>query len=543
MATKKTIDLNSKRVGVIRTVETPLGFFVLVVLVIEAIFGIASSFCPDPQRSWLIAAMIILIFCLIAIVAFLAYFRPEALRGQRGPDSPLQSNEETQRLEVTRISSVAVEPAVSSKDKETATFMKRGYPRSQHPEFFSEVEKIVPHAKRIKLVATGLNLIWEKHILDMMLQRAQTGDAEVTICLGNPYSPHVEDRLIEEEIGDNRPPVGREGIIKSAEALVERLARAGNPTNFKVLLFEHYPTFATLIFDDEIFIYPYAYQVLGNLSPIFHLIDDGGEVANFFVRNVTRIITDAVPARDVLLRRKTSNYFSDSWIAAAVYIVPEENDAFYRLGSEILGYDIRKGQIVECGRFEKLRPYVGVASEFGFHATLADALYFATQSEINRVEAELRMLAKDFCPFLLSGLCIVDGIDERGDIVIGCEDLSGTLEALHHEIVNRVYKTAISSYYTSVRNREPFVTEKERHNLMIQRYGAPFILNRYRPHFTLMSNPPQDVLVRTEVLNIIENAAGQFVSKQIKIHELALVTKAPKDTFWRICETFQLIKK
>lgn len=38
---------------------------------------------------------------------------------------------------------------------------------------------------------------------------------------------------------------------------------------------------ATLAFDEEVFFYPYGYQVLGNLSPIFHLHKDGGEVASF----------------------------------------------------------------------------------------------------------------------------------------------------------------------------------------------------------------------------------------------------------------------
>ena len=543
MANRKTTESASKRASLIRAVETPLGFFVLVVLVVEAIFGIASSFFPSPQRSWLIAAMIVLIFCLVGIVALLAYLRPEALRGQRVSDTQIAPNERSQGADGARLSCVAVEPATSADINEHAAFVKRGYPRSQHPKFFAEVERLVPRAKRITLVATGLNLIWEKHILDLLLQRAQSGDADVTVCLGNPFSPHVEDRLIEEEIGDNRPPVGREGIIKSAQALIERLARAGNPQNFRVLLFEHYPTFATLVFDDEIFIYPYAYQILGNLSPIFHLVNDGGEVASFFIRNVQRITSDAVPAVEVLLRRKIPSYSSPSWIAAAVYIIPQATDALYQLGCEILGYDIRKEQETDCGQFEKLHPYVGDAREFGFHATLADALFFATQSAVDRVEAELRMLTKDFSPFLLSGLTLVDGIDDRGDIILGCEDDSGTVEALHHELVNRVYRMAVSSYYVSGRSGEDSVLENKRDSLMMQRYGAPFILNRFRLHFTLLSNPPQDPSTRTEVMRAIGAAVGKLGNHRIGIHDIALVTRTQRDPYWRIRERFQLAKK
>ena len=76
------------RTGIIRAVETPLGFFVLIVLVVEAIFGVACGFATDGQRTYLIAAMILLIFSLVGIVASMAYCRPEALRGERFVPSP-----------------------------------------------------------------------------------------------------------------------------------------------------------------------------------------------------------------------------------------------------------------------------------------------------------------------------------------------------------------------------------------------------------------------------------------------------------------------
>lgn len=76
------------RVSIIRAVQTPLGFFVLVVLVVEAIFGIVSGISTDAKRTWVVSAMILLIFTLVAIVAFMAYFRPEALRGERSATEP-----------------------------------------------------------------------------------------------------------------------------------------------------------------------------------------------------------------------------------------------------------------------------------------------------------------------------------------------------------------------------------------------------------------------------------------------------------------------
>ena len=71
------------RVSIIETVQTPLGFFTLVVLVVEVILGIAANFSQGSDRSYLIISMIVLIFLLVAIVAGFAFFRPEALRGKR----------------------------------------------------------------------------------------------------------------------------------------------------------------------------------------------------------------------------------------------------------------------------------------------------------------------------------------------------------------------------------------------------------------------------------------------------------------------------
>src|SRR5687767_12715578 len=74
---------DSGRIRIIETVQTPLGFFTLTVLVVEIILGISANFSEGADRSNLILSMIALIFLLVAIVAGFAFFRPEALRGKR----------------------------------------------------------------------------------------------------------------------------------------------------------------------------------------------------------------------------------------------------------------------------------------------------------------------------------------------------------------------------------------------------------------------------------------------------------------------------
>ncbi len=83
MAKSKKRNSKISRESIIRTVQTPLGFFVFVVLVMEAILGGVSYFTTDTLRHLVICAMVVLIFALVIIVALMAYYRPEALRGER----------------------------------------------------------------------------------------------------------------------------------------------------------------------------------------------------------------------------------------------------------------------------------------------------------------------------------------------------------------------------------------------------------------------------------------------------------------------------
>jgi hypothetical protein len=85
-------------VDIIKTVQTPLGFFVLVVLVTEVILATTATFSEGFDRTFLISGMVVLIFLLVAIVAFLAYRRPEALRGKGSKDAENTLDSDTPKV-------------------------------------------------------------------------------------------------------------------------------------------------------------------------------------------------------------------------------------------------------------------------------------------------------------------------------------------------------------------------------------------------------------------------------------------------------------
>lgn len=73
----------AKRLDLIKTVQTPLGFFVLVVLVVEALQGSVAHTGSAPNNTYALFGMIAILTLLIVIVALMALFRPEALHGDR----------------------------------------------------------------------------------------------------------------------------------------------------------------------------------------------------------------------------------------------------------------------------------------------------------------------------------------------------------------------------------------------------------------------------------------------------------------------------
>ena len=81
---------SDRRVDIVNTVQTPLGFFVLVVLVVEALLGVFAAI-DTVNRDVIVAGMLGLILVLVGVVAFLAYRRPEALLGARPAEAPKET--------------------------------------------------------------------------------------------------------------------------------------------------------------------------------------------------------------------------------------------------------------------------------------------------------------------------------------------------------------------------------------------------------------------------------------------------------------------
>jgi hypothetical protein len=79
----KWIETPRTRAEIIQTIQTPLGFFTLVVLVVEGILVYMALSSQGVERTWIIIGMLFLGFLLVILVAVLAVYKPEALRGKQ----------------------------------------------------------------------------------------------------------------------------------------------------------------------------------------------------------------------------------------------------------------------------------------------------------------------------------------------------------------------------------------------------------------------------------------------------------------------------
>lgn len=107
MKQKASTKNTPSRLDLVQTVKTPLGFFTLIVLIVEAILGITASFNQGTDRTYLILGMLFLLFILVIVVSLFAFFRPEALSGKRPLihetlDYELQSLTPAQRVDKYR---------------------------------------------------------------------------------------------------------------------------------------------------------------------------------------------------------------------------------------------------------------------------------------------------------------------------------------------------------------------------------------------------------------------------------------------------------
>ncbi len=417
--------------------------------------------------------------------------------------------------------------AILPPDETDEIEIPRMYEQADVGELSNAVYHLLRKAKEVVLVGTGLCVLGADPLRRKLYERIDAGDCRAEIYLGNPYSPELQARLIEEETGKFPPAVGYRGLVDRIGSYLREWRQLARPEGLLLRVFGHYPTMATIRIDEHQFIYPYGHATLGNFSPVLHFRRREKEFLPLvkFLDSQHKLISERSVAMDDVARAMGGGSGMvpvERTHGVALYFVPRSDSHLYRFGSRVLGYDVHTGDDLEPSPWSDM---VGEARRYGFHLTIGDALYFLNQADADLVRSEVEFLASQLTPFDLTDLRVEKRFPDPRSIAISCRDPSGRLEALHHEVVFRIYRRAAGSNYTYGITRRAAGSLTERDAFMVSRYRAPHVLSAFRPHFTLLSDI--DAARMDEVHAAVAAAfAAEVPERKIEVSALALMSPA-----------------
>ncbi len=415
----------------------------------------------------------------------------------------------------------------------------RSFDQNNSPGFHACMQKLLLEAREIVLIGTGIAVFHQPQIRNPVMERvAHESGCKLEIYLADPHSPAVEMRLIEEEIGDEKPQVGRQGLDQFLEVYFDKWKRLKRPQNVRIRLFSHYPSFALFIVDHLYFFYPYGYARLGNYSPVltFSRRNPGDQgVISFLDKQYHRVRKDSVDALTAIDARAGAVLDRESLHAFALYFIPAPESVLYRFGSQVIGYDVRERNWSE----PKLAKEVGDAHTYGFHITICDALYFLQATELQIVQKEIEYVAQQFSPFSLTNLRLEGAVPNQTSVALAFDDPTGRLEALHNEFVHRIYRRAAASNYSLQAVDADRDANETRSQFMTRRYKAPYIMKKYKPHLTLLTNCSP-----SQMGNVVEYLSNEYAavvsSSEIWVGSLAIMTKPQGTKRWIIADEIAL---
>jgi len=175
----------------------------------------------------------------------------------------------------------------------------------------------------------------------------------------------------------------------------------------------------------------------------------------------------------------------------ATYLIPDPGTRLYQTASAILGYDV----FAECEvpLPNALRPYaatirewIGPAHDYGFHATIGDALEFA-DDQVALVEHRLAEIARRTAPFMLSNGRIHTGFREFPRALVSTFDSEdGALRVLEDRVVTEINVLYSGSPHFGARRDTYTGLLRDQ----FERFGSPHVRSLFDLHFTLATGVP-----------------------------------------------------
>ena len=222
-----------------------------------------------------------------------------------------------------------------------------------------------------------------------------------------------------------------------------------------------------------------------------------------------------------------------------LYFVPQPGRLF-EVGSAITGYNVRTGQTVGPPGFVMPEWQIG-SSEFGFHVTVTDAIYF-DPADLDHLRRHTREVLSCFNPanrYMLEKQH-VEFWGEDNQLAVLKLQPNREVQMLHDVGVASLHPLGAGSEYTDAYQRDPagYFSASPFQINQTKHFYAPYIFDNFNPHFTLL-NPYRGSPEEQRDIEARLVAEFEFV-EELEIDSLALVVQGAGEAHFRIVEEFSL---
>jgi hypothetical protein len=213
-------------------------------------------------------------------------------------------------------------------------------------------------------------------------------------------------------------------------------------------------------------------------------------------------------------------------IKLGVFLIPPADHPFYRIATGIIGYDVWSRERIPsslCGDLEAetLARWAGRAPEFGLHCTIAGGDIIYRDEDIPEIQERLAWIAGRTAPFTVTNGRFYDEFPANPRVLVTTFDSAdGALQRLHEHVV-----TTISPLHVSTECRPPRNPNDARAHEIYTRTGESGAFERFLPHWSLLTNLPDDA-AWTTARTLIAQRTGLFAddaTRTLLVEDVQLV--------------------
>ena len=216
-----------------------------------------------------------------------------------------------------------------------------------------------------------------------------------------------------------------------------------------------------------------------------------------------------------------------------VFFIPPARSPFYRLGTSILGYDVRRGQDTHQDNFIRAQlpdfddAYVKRPQKHGIHCTIV-APQTCRYGDLDTINYEIERILNCFSETSLFEMSakseFVTYWGKKRQIAVLQYQANPSMLMLHTLLVSQLVKYVVATGDLPTQN----IVAHEYHR--IKHFKTPFIFDRFTPHFTLLF--PYKGNKHDEMQEMLYALFGLF-KKQL-IESICLMVQPEKDAKWLI---------